>query len=133
MPLARFIADISAQFHDIEHLKENDAQAHNLWRAAGTPEGEFVNLVQLARQRALALNGVRHQRGGWPLRMPYFFVVPRNLVIKCHLANCAECWDLLAGLGRAVRVAPATYLPRRAAAANHPSTRGQCSQRGGSA
>jgi len=118
MPLARFIADISAQFHDIEHLKENDAQAHNLWRVSGIPESEFVNVVQTARQRALALNGVQHQRGGWPLRMPYFFTVLRNLVIEYHLANCGECWDRLAGIGRAAGVAPGTFLPPRAVAAN---------------
>lgn len=111
MLLARFIADISAQFHDMEHLQENDAQAHNLWRASGIPESEFVNVVQTARRRALALNGVQHQRDGWPRRMPYFFVVLRNLVIEYHLANCAECRERLARMGQALGLTPVDYLP----------------------
>lgn len=73
--LANLVVDIGRQFGDIEHFRENDAQAHNLWWASGLDEGAFVALVYQARQRALRLAGARN-------RMAYFFAVLRNLALS---------------------------------------------------
>ena len=71
--IANLVVDIGRQFGDIEHFRENDAQAHNLWRASGMEEEAFVQLVYRARQTALRLAGARN-------RMAYFFTVLRSLL-----------------------------------------------------
>ncbi|GEM_PF-3531339 len=71
--IANLVMDIGRQFGDIEHFRENDAQAHNLWRASGMEEEAFVQLVYRARQTALRLAGARN-------RMAYFFIVLRSLL-----------------------------------------------------
>ncbi|MBN1954372.1 MAG: hypothetical protein JW900_04890 [Anaerolineae bacterium] len=71
--IANLVMDISLQFGDTEHYRENDAQAHNLWRASGLDDQAFVQLVYQARDTALRLAGARN-------RMAYFFTVLRHLV-----------------------------------------------------
>jgi len=71
--IANLVMDIGRQFSDVEHFRENDAQAHNLWRDSGMDDTAFVKLIYQARDTALRLAGARN-------RMAYFFTVLRNLV-----------------------------------------------------
>lgn len=89
--IANLIADVSRQFNDLDHLKENDAQAHNLWRASGMDEEDFARLVQEACQVALRLGGARS-------RMAYFFAVLRVEIIWRHLETCGPCWTYMRSL-----------------------------------
>lgn len=71
--IVNLVMDIGRQFSDVEHFRENDAQAHNLWRDSGMDDTAFVKLIYQARDTALRLAGARN-------RMAYFFTVLRNLV-----------------------------------------------------
>jgi hypothetical protein len=82
--IARTISDFSQQvFHDEEHIASNIAQAHNLWKASGLSEEEFVSLLHAAKATTLKKSGsikrVADERTGLKNRAPYFFAVLKGL------------------------------------------------------
>jgi hypothetical protein len=78
----RFIAELSEDFHDSEHTKQNIAQARNLMAAAGLEESTFISAVYEARSitKQATIRKPATEGNGLRNKAPYFFAVLRNLL-----------------------------------------------------
>ena len=80
------LEQISAEFHDDEHLQSNIGQAARIWKDSGLNEAAFVGRLYEARsitkQRGDIQKRASGDAGEWGARnrMPYFFVVVRDLL-----------------------------------------------------
>ena len=84
--IEQFITEWTREFHDEESLRSNLSQAAKLWERSGLPEAAFCQILGEARL-VTKQQGNIHKRAGGEAgrmglrnRMPFFFVVARDLL-----------------------------------------------------
>ncbi len=78
------VSEVAREFHD-EAPASSRTQAYNLWDASGLTEGEYGNLLYVARARTRERGNIKKEAtsgGVWGTRnkMPYFWVVMQSLI-----------------------------------------------------
>jgi hypothetical protein len=80
-----YVEQFSSEFHDEDHIPSNVGQAARLWKASGTSEDHFVQVMYEARTITKKRGNIekRAKDGGEygvRNRMPYYFSVLRDLL-----------------------------------------------------
>jgi len=80
-----YVEQFSSEFHDDDHIPSNVGQAARLWKASGTSEDHFVQVMYEARTITKKRGNIekRAKDGGEygvRNRMPYYFSVLRDLL-----------------------------------------------------
>jgi hypothetical protein len=79
--LAALIEQCATDFHDDDPARSR-ARAHHIWWNSGLPRGQFLSLVEMARERTLEQISRGRVRSGTPGQrrsMGYFFTILENL------------------------------------------------------
>jgi len=83
--IEQVVSDLSIEFHDGDHVRQNLGQAARLWKASGRSEAAFCQLAGEARsitKQYAVHKPAQGEAGEWGFRnrMPYFFSVLRDLL-----------------------------------------------------